>query len=92
MDADDPRVPAPPARARLHGVREPLGLDDRGREIISFLPGTAATDPLPAFAWSKATLIAVADMERLQRRRVAAALVKRDGREAKDRRASEEGF
>jgi hypothetical protein len=41
-------------------IPEPLGLDDRGREVISFLPGEPATYPLPAFAWSDATLAAVA--------------------------------
>jgi hypothetical protein len=41
-------------------VPEPLGIDDRGREIISFLPGAPATYPLPGFAWSDATLGAVA--------------------------------
>ena len=41
-------------------VPEPLGIDHRGREIISFLPGTPATYPLPEFAWSDATLTAVA--------------------------------
>lgn len=41
-------------------VPEPLGIDERGREIISFLPGEPATYPLPEFAWSDATLTAVA--------------------------------
>ena len=41
-------------------VPEPLGIDDKGREIISLLPGAPATYPLPAFAWSDATLTAVA--------------------------------
>lgn len=41
-------------------VPQPLGLDDRGREIISLLPGAPATYPLPDFAWSEATLTAVA--------------------------------
>jgi hypothetical protein len=42
-------------------VPKPLGTDDRGREIISFLPGIPATYPLPDFAWSDATLTAVAE-------------------------------
>jgi hypothetical protein len=37
---------------------EPLGMDERGREIISLLPGAPAAYPLPEFAWSDATLIA----------------------------------
>jgi hypothetical protein len=41
-------------------VPEPLGVDDRGREIILLLPGAAATYPLPEFAWSEQTLTAVA--------------------------------
>jgi Ser/Thr protein kinase RdoA (MazF antagonist) len=41
-------------------VPEPLGLDERGREIISLLPGAPATYPVPAFAWTDATLSAVA--------------------------------
>ena len=41
-------------------VPEPLGIDGRGREIISLLPGAPATYPLPDFAWSDATLTAVA--------------------------------
>jgi len=44
----------------FQAVPEPLGIDDRGQEIISFLPRAAATYPLPDFAWSDATLTAVA--------------------------------
>jgi Ser/Thr protein kinase RdoA (MazF antagonist) len=44
----------------FESVPEPLGIDDRGREIISLLPGAPATYPLPEFAWSDATLTAVA--------------------------------
>jgi Ser/Thr protein kinase RdoA (MazF antagonist) len=44
----------------FEAVPEPLGMDDRGREIISLLPGAPATYPLPGFAWSEATLAAVA--------------------------------
>jgi Ser/Thr protein kinase RdoA (MazF antagonist) len=42
-------------------VPRPLGIDDRGREIIWLLPGAPATYPLPQFAWSEETLIAVAE-------------------------------
>lgn len=48
---------------RSHGferVPEPLGLDDKGREVISLLPGAIADYPLPDFAWSDETLVAVA--------------------------------
>jgi phosphotransferase family enzyme len=41
-------------------VPEPLGIDDRGRESISLLPGAPATYPLPDFAWAEVTLDAVA--------------------------------
>jgi catechol 2,3-dioxygenase-like lactoylglutathione lyase family enzyme len=41
-------------------VPEPLGMDERGREILSLLPGATATYPLPEFAWSDETLTAVA--------------------------------
>jgi len=39
---------------------EPLGLDEQGREIISLLPGRAATYPLPGFVLSGAMLATVA--------------------------------
>ena len=41
-------------------VPEPLGIDEKGREILSLLPGAPATYPLPAFAWHDATLVTVA--------------------------------
>jgi Ser/Thr protein kinase RdoA (MazF antagonist) len=39
---------------------EPLGLDEQGREVLTLLPGAAAGYPLQAFAWTDATLAAVA--------------------------------
>jgi len=39
---------------------EPLGLDERGREILTLLPGAPATYPLPPFAWTHDTLRSVA--------------------------------
>jgi Ser/Thr protein kinase RdoA (MazF antagonist) len=41
-------------------VPEPLGMDEKDREVISLLPGAPATYPLPDFAWTDATLDAVA--------------------------------
>src|SRR3954452_19224254 len=41
-------------------VPEPLGVDPRGREILTLLPGAAATYPLAPYAWTDATLAAVA--------------------------------
>jgi hypothetical protein len=42
-------------------VPEPLGLDEKGREILTLLPGAPATYPLPPFAWTDATLRTVAE-------------------------------
>src|ERR1044072_1305514 len=50
--------------AGVTAVPGPLGIDDRGREIMSLLPGAPATYPLPDFAWSDATLHAVAGLLR----------------------------
>jgi Phosphotransferase enzyme family len=47
-------------RSGFDCVPEPLGIDERGREIISLLPGAVATYPLPQFIWTDATLSAVA--------------------------------
>jgi len=41
-------------------VPEPLGIDEQGREIISFLPGQVGTYPLPDFVLSDETLESVA--------------------------------
>jgi aminoglycoside phosphotransferase (APT) family kinase protein len=41
-------------------VPEPLGIDERGREIISFLPGRVGTYPLPDYVLSDQTLDTVA--------------------------------
>jgi Phosphotransferase enzyme family len=41
-------------------VPEPLGIDEQGREIISFLPGRVGTYPLPDFVLSDHTLATVA--------------------------------
>jgi hypothetical protein len=60
LDVDDPRALRHLRAAGFESVPEPLGIDNRGREIISLLPGAPATYPLPAFAWSDTTLTAVA--------------------------------
>src|SRR3954447_4905401 len=39
---------------------EPLGLDERGREIVSFRPGLVPTYPLPGFVLSDGTLTTAA--------------------------------
>ncbi len=46
-----PRVHALLAHLRaqgLHEAPEPFGFDEQGREVLSFLPGLAGNDPLPA--------------------------------------------
>ena len=51
--------------AGVETVPEPLGLDDRGRESMSFIPGTVATRPWPA---RLLTLDGVADLAAWTRR------------------------
>jgi hypothetical protein len=43
-----------------------IGIDDEGREILSFVPGESVGDvkPWPDWVWSDATLVAVAEMLR----------------------------
>lgn len=56
------------AHVRANGlteVPEPLGLDEQGREVVSFLPGDAPGWPAPEWLWSEHTL---ADAGRLLRR------------------------
>jgi hypothetical protein len=53
---------------RAHGITEvpePLGIDERGREVVSYLPGDVANYPLPDWLW---TGEALADAARLLRR------------------------
>jgi hypothetical protein len=51
--------------AGLTEVPEPLGLDDQGREVVSFLPGDVPGWPAPEWLWSERVL---ADAGRLLRR------------------------
>jgi Ser/Thr protein kinase RdoA (MazF antagonist) len=56
------------AHVRAAGVTEvpaPLGLDDQGREIVSYLPGDVPGWPAPAWLWSERVL---AEAGRLLRR------------------------
>ena len=41
-----------------------LGLDPRGREVLSFVPGTAVTPPYPAWALTDEALVSVAHLLR----------------------------
>src|SRR5690606_2642230 len=50
--------------AGLDWVPEPLGIDDRGREIVRFMPGTVPNYPLPAYVWDERTLVDAARMLR----------------------------
>lgn len=34
------------------GLPEPLGMDDAGREVLTFLPGTVPTYPMPEWVWA----------------------------------------
>lgn len=45
-------------------VPEPFGVDDEGREVLSFLPGTVANYPLPSWMWSEAILDEVSTLLR----------------------------
>jgi aminoglycoside phosphotransferase (APT) family kinase protein len=54
-----PTVQALLAHLRAQGlteVPEPLGLDDQGREVLSFVPGEAAHYPLPDWLWDEPVL------------------------------------
>ncbi len=35
----------------------PLGLDEQGREVLTYLPGTVPSYPMPSWVWSKAVLV-----------------------------------
>lgn len=51
--------------AGIEQVPEPLGLDEQGREVLSYRPGTVGLYPLPAWVWTPQILI---DVGRLLRR------------------------
>jgi hypothetical protein len=46
------------------GAPRHLGVDDRGREVLSFVPGEAAIDPVPAWALTDEALVSVAELLR----------------------------
>ena len=46
--------------AGFDAVPEPLGVDEQGREILSFVPGRVATYPLDDFVLAERTTVAVA--------------------------------
>ena len=51
-------------RAGFDGAPRFLGVDDEGREILSYLPGEAAIEPHQAWALSDEALVSVADLLR----------------------------
>lgn len=48
----------------LEWVPEPLGMDERGREVLSFMPGDVPSYPMPAYVWEDQTLVDAAAMLR----------------------------
>ena len=51
-------------RAGFDGAPRFLGVDDRGREMLSFLPGEAAIEPVQDRVWSDEALVSVAELLR----------------------------
>jgi hypothetical protein len=51
-------------RVGFDGAPRFLGVDDRGREMLSYLPGQAAIEPVEDWAWTDEALISVAELLR----------------------------
>ena len=51
-------------RAGFDGAPHFLGVDERGREMLSFLPGEAAIEPIQDRVWSDEALVSVAELLR----------------------------
>jgi Phosphotransferase enzyme family len=64
-------------RVGFDGAPRFLGLDDRGREMLSFIPGEAAIEPYPPWALTDEALVSVAEL--LRRYHKAAASFDPDG-------------
>jgi Ser/Thr protein kinase RdoA (MazF antagonist) len=47
-----------------------LGVDEQGREVLTYVPGTAVTPPYPAWAMTDEALVSVADLLRAYHRAV----------------------
>jgi hypothetical protein len=58
-------------RIGFEGAPRYLGIDDRGREVLSYVPGSAVLKPYPAWALSDAALVSVAYLLRDYHRAVA---------------------
>lgn len=54
------RLMAESRRRGLDFVPAPLGVDDRGREVIEFVEGDVGVYPMPAWVWSDDLLVDVA--------------------------------
>ena len=52
------------ARSGFAGAPRFLGLDDRGREILDYLPGEVAIPPYPDWAADEELLVSVAELQR----------------------------
>jgi Ser/Thr protein kinase RdoA (MazF antagonist) len=50
--------------AGLDWVPEPLGIDDRGREVVRFIAGEVPNYPLPGYVWEERTLVEAGRMLR----------------------------
>jgi hypothetical protein len=48
------------AASGISWLPRPLGLDDQGREVLTYLPGTVPAYPMPAWVWSEQVLVAAA--------------------------------
>jgi phosphotransferase family enzyme len=51
-------------RIGFDGAPRFVGVDDRGREVLSFIPGQAAIEPYPAWALTDEALVSVAELLR----------------------------
>jgi hypothetical protein len=51
-------------RVGFDGAPRFLGVDDCGREVLSFVAGQAAIEPVPRWAWSDEAMVSVAELLR----------------------------
>jgi phosphotransferase family enzyme len=51
-------------RVGFDGAPRFLGVDERGREVLSFIPGKAAIEPVPTWALTDEALVSVAELLR----------------------------
>lgn len=62
-----PTIHAVLAWVRARGVTQvpvPLGLDDQGRDVVSYLPGETSGHPTPAWVWDPEVLTQAASLLR----------------------------